>query len=52
MMWLIHFVIAWLMQAQSINLIFAALSLAAALGANPRTVMVITAVLYFLLCLI
>jgi hypothetical protein len=38
--------LVWLASAQGLNCLFAALCLVAAFGANPRVVMLLTALLY------
>jgi len=52
MMWLLQIIIAWLLDAQNINLLFGALCLAASFGAHPRAVTALSAVLYFLMGLV
>ncbi len=44
--------IHWLASAQGINILFAALCLAAAMGANGRGVMVLSALLYLALAVL
>lgn len=51
MMWLIQFLIAWLSCPQNLNLTFAALCVAGALGARERDVLWGSAVLYLLVAL-
>lgn len=46
MLWLTQLWFAGLSSPQSVNLLFAALCLAAAFGANGRAVMALSAVLY------
>lgn len=46
MLWQFQIILAWLASAQCANCLFVLICLAAALGADPRSVALVSAVLY------
>ena len=51
MLWQFQIILAWLASAQGVNSLFVLVCLAAALGADPRSVALISALLYLRLVL-